>query len=100
MDTKQPPIQESIPLAVGSDYVPKPVRANFPDQTQPEITITGPFIPDQQPVVPQPQKSILDTQPFTGTTHLVLNIPSGTILLATVVLAVAAILIAIVRRKK
>ena len=32
---------ERIPLAVDSDFKYQPVRANFPEQSQPEIRLVG-----------------------------------------------------------
>lgn len=90
---------QTIPLVVGSDLKPEPIRANFPDQSQPELRLIR-VEPDQTPPKIEPTKGIFDTQPFSGTTHLVFNMPSGTIVLIAVVIAAAAVAIAFSRRKK
>ena len=44
---------ERIPLVVGSDYQYQPVRANLPDQSEPEMKLIG-FEPDQPTAPPAP----------------------------------------------
>jgi hypothetical protein len=90
---------QTIPFAVGSNFKPEPVRANFPDQSQPEMKLIR-VEPDQTPPKIEPTKGIFDTQPFSGTTHLVFNMPSGTIVLIIVVIAIAAMVISFLRWRK
>lgn len=96
--------QQTIPFAIGPDFKMAPVHANFPEPKADQwVTIESSkaisFEPSPALTTSQPT-SWLDSYPFSGTTHLVLNMPAGSIVLIAVVIAAAAVAIAFSRRKK
>ena len=104
MPANQPQEQQTIPLAVDSDFKLHPIRANFPEPKVDQWDASGQpkvisFDPSPLTRTDQP-KGFLDSQPFNGTTHVVLNMPSGTIVMIVAVIAAAAVAIAFWMRKK